>query len=209
MTTTLPRLRSLALTLLIGVFAHSASAALVWVENVNGDLSSDPGAPTSLTFSAGVNTILGTVTASGDTRDYITFTVETGTVLTGIFLRKYVDEATGGPGDRGFHAISLGTEGVIPDPTTAGDLLGGDHLDPVGPNVNLLEVLAGAPLAGTGFDTPLGAGDYTYLVQQTSPLLTSYVLDFVIKPAPVPLPMAGWLFLSGLAALGTLKRRTR
>lgn len=199
------RLRQLlAIGLLLGASA-SASASVVWVESVDGDLSSDPAAPTGITFSAGINSIFGTVQAPGDVRDYITFTLADDQILTGIFLRKYVDEDTGGPGNRGFHAIQLGAVGVIPGPDTADLLLGGDHLDPVGPGVNLLEVLAGAPLAGTGFIAPLGGGTYTYLIQQTGPQLTGYQLDFVVKP--IPLPVTGWLMLSGLLTLVGIARR--
>ena len=200
-------IRLLPLLVALSAISATASASVVWVESVDGDLSSDPTAPTSIVFTAGINSVFGSVQAPGDVRDYITFTLADNQLLTGIFLRKYVDEDTGGPGNRGFHSLNLGAEGVIPGPGTADLLLGGDHLDPVGPGVNLLELLAAAPLAGTGFDTPLGAGTYTYLIQQTGPQLTGYQLDFVIKP--VPLPMAGWLFLSGLAALLGLSRDRR
>jgi hypothetical protein len=64
-------------------------------------------------------------------------------------------------------------------------------------------VLASAPLGGTGFEVPLGAGTYTYLVQQTGPQQTGYSIEFNVTPEP-----SGLLFvLIGLGAVVSRRQR--
>ena len=166
-----------ALALALGGVAN----AQVWDEDVDGDLSDDPDAPTPLVFAPGANTIVGSMQSPDDTRDFITFTVMPGQQLTGLLLQRYIDLDTGGDGDRGFHAINEGPTSFIPGPDTADLFLGGAHLDPAPPGTDLLPVLGMAPQAGTGFEPPLGPGTYSYVVQQTGPELTGYTLDFVIE----------------------------
>lgn len=189
--------------LLAGLIANSggANAVSVWDETVNGDLSSDPLTPTTINFAAGDNEISGSVQASGDTRDYFTFTLLAGQQLVGIELLNYTDLNTLGPGNRGFHAINAGATSFIPGGGTAGNFLGGDHLDAT--DVDLLSNLAAATLAGTGFSSPLGAGTYTYLVQQTGPQLTGYEINFQVVPLPAMWP----LFAAAFAVIGFRKHR--
>ncbi|MEM7465501.1 MAG: hypothetical protein AAF387_01310 [Pseudomonadota bacterium] len=168
----------------------NANATTVWDENLNGDLSTDPLTPTEISLSNGANGISGSVQATGDTRDFFTFTLLSGQQLIGIDLVNYTDLNTSGPGNRGFHAIIDGPTSFIPSGGTAGNFLGGDHLE--AGDGDLLAALAAAPLAGTGFAAPLGPGTYTYLVQQTGPQLTGYELNFQV----VPLPASVWLFMT-------------
>ncbi len=197
-------LRLLALMAVLTT-AHMVQAATAWDENLDGELSSDPLAPTSVIFADGVNTVSGSVTSLNDVRDYLTFTIPTGHQLVGILLQSYMDLDTGGPGNRGFYAISDGATSAIPGGTTSGSFLGGAHLDPLAPGTDLLALLATDSLTGTGVSAPLGAGEYTFLVQQTGPQLTGYQLDFIV--APIPVPAAVWLFGSALVGLGALRRR--
>ncbi|MEO0423652.1 MAG: VPLPA-CTERM sorting domain-containing protein [Pseudomonadota bacterium] len=196
-------------TALIGALTllpFSAFSTTVWDESVSGDLSSDPDAPTPLSFSVGSNIITGSVSAGeGDTRDFITFTIADGQVLTALLQLEYVDGDTGGPGNRGFHAINEGETSFIPGGDTSDLFLGGDHLDPLDPGTDLLAILATAPLAGVGFDTPLGPGTYSYVVQQTGPQNSAYSLDFQV--AAVPLPAGVWLIASALMGLVGFRRR--
>ena len=159
-------------------------------ESVDGDLSTDPNAPTALSFNLGSNTVIGSVATPADTRDFITFTIPEGQELTGILLQDYddLDTAPASDGNRGFNAINAGTTGFIPGGDTIGNFLGGAHLDPLTPGSDLLPILAEAPQAGTGFTTPLGAGDYVYVIQQTGPQNTGYTLDFILENAPVIVP---------------------
>ena len=206
---------SLPVACLFTVFAVvTAAHADDWNEAIDGDLSSDPNAPTPLTVTVGVNKLTGTVQATGgDTRDYVTFTVPPDTELTGIIQIDYFDVNTSGPGDRGWHSINAGSTSFVPSGSTAGSFLGGNHLDPQPSGTNMLPTLGTAPLAGTGFTPPLGPGDYTYLVQQTGAELTGYEIDLVLastaSPVPVLGPAAIGLLGSGLAASGLVWARRR
>jgi PEP-CTERM motif len=194
--------RILSVAVLLVLSLHGR-AAIVWAENINGDLSSDPAAPTPITFQLGSNIINGTVFTGTDTRDYITFTIGAGFQLTSLRLLVYDDLGTGTPndGNTGFHAINLGATSFIPSVLTADQFLGGDHLNPpVG--VDLLPTLASAPLAGTGFTVPLGPGTYSYLVQQTGPQVTGYSLEFDVVPEPSSVVLA-------MVGIGALVRRQR
>ncbi len=188
-------------------FASAASGAIVWDESVDGDLSDDPLAPTGIMFAVGVNGVIGT-DGDADTRDYITFTIEEGYQLDAILLQGYVDVATGGDGDRGYIAINDGDSSAIPDGGNSDSFLGGSHLDPLASGTDLLAILAAAPLAGTGFEAPLGPGTYSFLIQQTGTEITSYDLEFMVSAA-VPLPAAGWLLLSAIGLAGGWSRRAR
>jgi hypothetical protein len=163
----------------------SLAAAADWDEGVDGDLSDDPDAPTVLAFSVGANSVTGDMVSPSDTRDFLTFTIAPGQQLTALLLQQYQDLDTGGPGDRGFHAINDGPTSFVPGPDTAGLFLGGAHLDPAPAGTDLLVVLGAAPQAGTGFTPPLGPGTYSYVVQQTGTEFTGYSLDFVVEETPV------------------------
>jgi hypothetical protein len=152
-------------------------------EATAGDLSNDPAAPTPLMFNAGNNVVTGTVTstAPADTRDFLTFTIAPGHALTALRLDRYRDLPGGGPGNRGFHAISTGPTSAIPSAATAGSFLGGDHVDGIAEGTDLLPALADAMPAGTGFTIPLGPGTYSYVIQQTGPQTSGYSLTFEVS----------------------------
>jgi hypothetical protein len=186
------------------VLPSPAHAAIVWSENINGDLSSNPAATTAIVFQLGSNIINGSVFTGTDTRDYITFTLTPGQDLVSLRLLVYDDLGTGTPndGNTGFHAINLGATSFIPDFSTIGNFLGGNHLaPPVG--VDLLPELASAPLGGTGFTVPLGPGTYSYLVQQTGPQQSGYSIEFNVTPEPSSLI----LVLAGISAIGSRRHR--
>lgn len=176
-------------------------------ESMDGDLSTDPLAPTPLSFSLGLNSVTGSVVAAADTRDYFTFDIVPGQLLTGIFLADYTDLDVGGNGNRGFIHIDDGTSSVIPSAGTSSDFLGGSHLDrlifPTATD-NVLTTLSGAPQGGTGFAAPLGPGSYTINVQQTGPQTTGYTLDFEVIPEPTTAALVG---LGALALSLRLRRR--
>jgi len=197
-------MHALMLTALCALPVAAASGQVVFDEATDGDLSTDPLAPTGLDLNVGSNIVSGTVTNQGDTRDFFTFEIGAGESLTGIFLLDYTDVDSGGNGDRGFIHIDEGGTSVVPSGGTAGEFLGGSHLDRgliPDENFNVLERLAGAPQGGTGFIAPLGPGTYTINVQQTGPELTAYALDLVVVPAP------GSLAVLGLGGLAAVRRR--
>lgn len=141
--------------------------------------SNDSLSPTPRSFAAGDNTISGQVAAPRNTRDFVTFTVPEGHELTEIRVDSWQAE-----GDNiGFVHIDEGTQTVIPSEDTTLDFLGGAHISSelFGPTDNLLTSLSNAVQGGTGFNAPLGAGDYTFNVQQTGPQESTYTLTFVIE----------------------------
>ncbi len=141
--------------------------------------SNEPLSPTPLSFAAGENTISGQVAAPRNTRDFVTFTVPEGHELTEIRVDSWQAE-----GDNiGFVHIDEGTQTVIPAEDTTLDFLGGAHIsnELFGPTDNLLTALSNAVQGGTGFNAPLGAGDYAFNVQQTGPQESAYTLTFVIE----------------------------
>jgi hypothetical protein len=158
-----------------------ALAATTHDETVDGDLSGDPAAPTPVEMLVGTNVVSGSMAAPDDTRDFLTFTLPEGQQLEALRLLSYEDLDIGGPGNRGFHAINAGATSFIPDASTADSFLGGAHLDALPTGTDLLPILAAADQAGTGFTPPLGAGTYSYVIQQTGPELTGYSVEFVIS----------------------------
>lgn len=177
------------------------TAASAYDEAVSPDLSGNPAAPTPLTFVVGNNQVKGTVRSSSpsDVRDYVTFTIPLGHQLGAIRQLTYTNVIGGGSGNVGFHAINLGATSEIPDPSGGNEdfFLGGDHAVTVSSTDNVLLDLADGTPAGTGFDTPLGPGTYTYLMQQISGAV-AYDLQFVVTgpAAAAAAPASGpWLLL--------------
>jgi hypothetical protein len=59
-----------------------------------------------------------------------------------------------------------------------------------------------APTGGQGFSAPLGAGTYTYVIQQTGQNVNLYALDFEVVPEPTTLALAA---VAGMATLVFLR----
>ncbi len=186
-------------------------AALAFDYTEGLDLSSNELAPTPLALQLGINHLEGSVTTStGDTRDYITFSIPSSMQLMALRLIRY-EQPGGVLGNRGFHSINAGATSVIPSAGNEATLLGGAHLDPAPAGTDLLPVLATGAQAGSGFQRPLGHGTYTYLIQQTGPQISEYELEFVVAPIVPATPP--WALLAGaLGLLGScaflLRRRT-
>jgi hypothetical protein len=181
--------RLLSVVILIGL--PIAPASVVWEESLAGDLAGDPSLPTPLAFSPGNNIVKGRMTASApsDIRDYLTFEIGVGESLAAIRQLFYTDES-GNPGNRGFHALMTGTTSFIPAAENIANFLGSAHLDSLAPGADLLEGLGLAPTGGQGFSAPLGAGTYTYVIQQTGQNVNLYALDFEVVPEPTTLALA-------------------
>lgn len=188
-------LRTLVLFLTLALGAQGASAATIWDESVDGDLSSNRLAPTVLTLAVGSNTISGTVIAGE--RDYFRFNVGAGQQVTQIILSGYA------PANLGFLAVQTGTT-ITVDPLApvAGPLLGYVHTAGAQVGTDILDDMAlGA--GSIGFVPPLGANDYSFWMQQTSAILTSYSFDVVL----VPEPATASLLALGLGLLTVAGRR--
>lgn len=189
----------------VAVLAMTAGVSADYDEGIDGDLSDDPTTPTPIAFALGDNLVSGSVANSnaaptGGDIDFLTFTIGAGQELSSLFLLEQ------SPSNRAFHAINIGSEGIVPSGPNAGDptgYLGSDHLDDLGASVDQLPGLGNAfgGTAGSGFSGPLGPGTYSYIIQQTGDFTQGYTLNFVVTPEP------GTLSLIALGVLGLLRRR--
>jgi hypothetical protein len=193
-----PVLKLFSATVICSV-AFAAHADMLWDEATNGDLSNDGLAPTPLALTAGSNSISGTTGDNGDgiiDRDYFTFTVPSGMRLTSINLLD--NTSVVGLSFIGLQAGSQMT--VSPEGVGAENLLGYMHYGDEDIGTNLLPIIA--PLLNS-----LPSGTYAGWVQEIDGLAT-YGFEFGVTPAaPVPLPGAAILLLSGLAGFAPLRRR--
>jgi hypothetical protein len=187
----------LALAIASFGIAVDARASTVWNEAVNGDLSNDGLAPTLLIFALGDNAVLGSTGQAGQPggdRDYFTFTVAPGTVLTSISLLANTFVS----GSASFLAIQAGPQlTVTPTGGGAQNLLGFVHYDTSQIGSNLLPIM--------GIPGALPSGAYSVWVQELGGTV-DYGLNFNV--AAVPLPGAAVLLVSGLLGLTTLRRRS-
>jgi len=206
---TVMRLFRLFLTLLAAVTLPFGEAkALNWNELNDGDLSDDGDFPTFITFTEGSNLIEGTMGSLNGTgpldADIWTFTIAAGYYLTGINLVSYA-APIGSPTINSFMAMDDVASINTTDPSQhLSNGLWTEELDGFGNTfTDLMAILdAGPEYGGDGFDGPLGAGTYTFWVQEGSDQI-SYCIDFVVTPVPEP----GSLVLLGLAGLLALRRR--
>ena len=190
--------------------ASAGSAhAFNYDETADGDLAgtittSGGLSPTQLTATPGTNSIALGVPEGGD-RDYFTFTVPVGQVLSAIVHTSYV--STDNLSFVGFQAGAQLTEPF--SGTNAGNLLGYMHFGPTTVGTDILDNLANSDTstpAAMGFDVPLPAGPYTFWVQQTG-VEASYSFDFAITPVPEPGQWA--LMLGGALLVAARVRRGR
>lgn len=197
----LPLLAALALP-------FGSAKALNWNETIDGELSGDGNSPTAILFTDGSNLIEGTMGALGGVgpvdADVWTFTIAAGYYLTGISLVSY--SAPTGPHDS-FMAIDDATTIDMGDPSLhLSNGLWNEQLDGFGNTyTDLMAILdAGPQFGGTGFDGPLGPGDYTFWVQEGAEQI-QYCINFDVTPVPEP----GSALLLGLASVLMLRRRRR
>jgi hypothetical protein len=189
--------------LLAGSLTLPIFAAVVYDETVSGDLSSSGLAPTLIALSEGSNQILGTQGGeAASVRDYVTFTVPEGLLLSSITV---LDTSLG---NRGFLGIQAGTQLTLPPSTmTAAGLLGWHHYTPADINVDILPLIGTPANGSTGFTPPLSAGNYTLWIQDSSPGLFSYGFDLELQPVPEP---ATWMTsLAAFAGVALLRLRRR
>lgn len=108
-------------------------------------------------------------------------------------------------------AFSASIDNLLTSGLAGFTLFNGDLLPGTVPNLrNLLtdDTTIPSPQTSINGGAPLGAGTYTFLVQETtSALEVDYQLDFLIEIAPVPEPSSTALF--ALSSLVFLARRKR
>ncbi|MEM1109817.1 MAG: PEP-CTERM sorting domain-containing protein [Planctomycetota bacterium] len=173
----------------------SATRANTFDDSVNGFASSDGSAPTELDFSLGSNTVAGTVSVDplvDNVRNFYTFTIEEGETLAAINLLEVIVEADPGEnanGDPGFFALIEGSTGTVPE--TGFDNLGGALFSPSTVGTNLLDAISdGGISGGTGFES-IGPGEFTFVIQQTGPEVSNFLIDFEVVPEPSTAALAG------------------
>jgi hypothetical protein len=195
--------------------AAPALAATLYNESVSGDLSNNQAAPTPLTLAVGTNSIIGTVNGSGDSQDWVALTVPAGDKLTSIILASYQSTDL-----QGFTGFQTGAS-FVGSAFTAGSYTGYSHFGTGAQNdglpptnlvgQDLLPLMANPTIAAgaTGFTPPLGAGTYTFLIQQLG-ASTAYQFDYNVAKVPEPATFV----LLGIGAAAILaflrpKRRMR
>ncbi len=184
-----------------------AFAQVVYDDAINGNASSDGANPTNVAFNVGSNIINGTVTTPSNTRNFYTFSIGALETLSAINLDSIsVTTAFGDPSrDPGFFALVSGTRSANPARGFAN--LGGGLFDPSNAGANLLDIAFSDITDGTGIPSTIGAGDYTFVIQQTGSEFSNFSLDFVVaNVSAVPEPSSAVL-LSGLTLLGFVRRR--
>ena len=184
-----------------------------------GDLSNDKAAPTALTLTPGLNSVIGTVNGfppGTDPQDWVSFTIPTGFVMT-----SYVNSGYVSSDPQGFTGFQFGPS-FMGDEFTAGNYAGYAHFGTAAQNpdgnptssstvgVNLLPLMADPSFAPgtTGFTPPLGAGTYTFLIQQGDPSTTGYRFNMNVRSVQVPEPGSS-LCLLGMGGLAILALRRR
>ena len=188
--------------------AISAHGAVIWNENLDGNLSASQSAPTPLTLSLSTNSIIGTV-GTGKTADWVALTVPAGTEMTNIFLASYASTDS-----QGFTGFQAGSSFVGNPETSASAYEGYAHYGTNATNGSLPPAnLVGADLmpimanpsadpGATGFTPPLAAGTYTFLIQQLG-ATTNFQFDYDVSPVPEPTGLAA----TGAGVFALLARR--
>ena len=167
--------------------ASTVSAAVIHDESVDGDLATDPSAPTAVAFAVGSNTINGTVeNVTALDRDYITFTIASNQILTNLNLLGL------SPDNIAFTAFNAGATSFIPGGATIGSFLAGIHISAAQVGTDLMPLFDTASVTTNSLSAPmLGPGTYCFMIQQTSPVSQAYSLEFVMQSA-VPTEPSTW-----------------
>lgn len=198
-------------SLLVALLAAAPSrGAVIWDESTAGDLSNVPGTPTKLALALGSNSIKGSVAGASDVSDWVTLTVPAGMKLKQIILASYT--SADAQGFTGFDAAAT----FAGDPLTAGAYTGYAHFGTGATNpsfptnligVDILPIMADptAAAGSKGFTTPLGPGDYAFLIQQLG-ASTAYQFDYVVVPEPSAMVLIG---LGAAALVPIVRRRAR
>jgi hypothetical protein len=179
------------LLVLLGLSLGSVASAADYDESMDGDLSGNRLAPTSIALGLGSNTVTATSVA-GDL-EYYTMAVPSGHTLSAVTLASYASLD-----GLAFVAVQSGTTFTEPATgTDVGQLLGWTHFGSGNSTVgtDILDDM-GAGAGAIGFTPPLPAGNYTFWSQQTGASSTTYALNFQVMAVPPPVPA-----LSGSAAL--------
>ncbi len=188
-------MRRLLLATLLLTAPGLASAATIWDESIDGDLSGVGAAPTELTLAAGTNTVIGTIGNNGNTgavggqdADYFYFTVPAGATVTSLTVDSYTFAPSNPGSSFAGYVNGLGFAGQ-----------GAGNVD----DFLLFNAASGDITASLG--GPYGVGTHSFWLQETADTVVSYALTFTL----VPEPSAGLLMLGAGLALVGLRRSER
>jgi hypothetical protein len=170
-------MKTFAIALLVAALAvPAANAATVWDETVNGDLSSSEAAPTPIALAIGSNVLAGTINGLPLDRDYITFTVPSGFILTQMNLATFT------PNNLAFSALNTGSTSYVPSGATNGLFLSGIHITSADIGFNLLTFFDTRNVTTNSLPSPgLGAGTYCWMIQQTNPIVQTWKVDLILQ----------------------------
>ena len=192
---------ALGFTLAVSASARGASHD----EAINGDISDNRMAPTTLNLSAGSNTVAGLFGVSStpgvQDLDYFTVVVPPGTKLSQVILTQL--RAGGGKSFIGIQAGPVMT--LTPTSTDPSPLLAYGHIFNSLQGSDLLPAIA--------IENGLAAGTYTFWMNETDiGEMYPYALDFVVEalpPTPIPAvtPWSAVVTGSALLAIGLFKLR--
>lgn len=186
----------------VGSIVGGSFAEIVYDESVDGDLSDDHLAPTSVAISEGFNTFVFTTDREGDDRDIFTVEIAAGYVLSDVILDLF-DTNADDPNNLGFIGFSAGSVlGTNPDGPNPAGLLGYGLVFESDSGSSIFDAMANGGGA-QGYDGPLDAGPYTFWAQETSPTIDDWRITLVVTPVPGP----GALALAAVA--GVMNRRRR
>jgi len=145
-------------------------------EAADGEISDDAANPTAIQLDLGSNLLNGAVTA-GDI-DYVTVNVPEGHELSALDLVSYESD-----NDRSFIGVQPGTVFTeLPDSVDVANLLGFTLFGTGTLGTDILPVI-GQGEGAEGFTAPLPAGDYTFWIQETGDIVSSYSFDFQVTEA--------------------------
>ena len=202
-----------ALMSLPGVLGSSAFGGTLWNSADNGPLSTSGLAPTALgPMTLGSNDVFAT-TGSNATTGVVQLNYFVVTVPVGFALGSITElPGTQVGGALSFIGMEAGPQVTVsPDATTAAGLLGWTHYGPADINTNILPAM-GIPAEGSsGFTAPLGAGQYSFWIQELSTGAFPYGFDLGLEAASsVPEPGTLALLSVGIAmGFPLLVRRRR
>jgi hypothetical protein len=176
-------IRKAAALFALVIVAVGAQAQIAYDESVGGDFSNDGLAPTMVSLFSGTNQIFGTTgrdPVGPVDRDYFTVTIPTGFTLNSIV------ELPGTTAGRvSFLGLQAGNQLTLPTNTlSAAGLLGWIHYSPANIGQNLFSVLSSPAAASSGFTAPLGAGDYSFWIQDFTAGTFNYGFDLHMTPVP-------------------------